>query len=408
MRKSIVFLLIILPMFLAPTACKGDYKNVEINKEELSNPQVFEGQEKSDKSNSSEENELNTVQDSTDSNTPNLNYEEAYGGGNYRLELLAKHEFDFYTVKGSIISFVGQEKFEEWLSQFKSYNNPNGRDLWEVNLSNAVIELNYPKEAFIEANKGIVYTDEQIEAIYSGDLKLINRVFVNRNALLVDDEIYTADWLASRTAKDYEEAGISDEVLSDYLNKIDKLQFKDEYLSIKGSLKKAKKDKSYTTSVNDKKTSKMELEAPYRLEYYGIDSFIYEIVEAERLNDWMDQFTVDYYKNTRPMDECNIVNLVKELNISEEDFTGANSGLVYTKDQIKSIYSNDQKNINKAFVNEFALLVNDEIYTIDWLIKNKQEYEKIGITKEVVEDWVENINIPELEMEYGLIKSAFK
>ncbi|SCY37235.1 hypothetical protein [Alkaliphilus peptidifermentans] len=395
---KIVFFCFITTIFLS--ACNAEFQYEQTYKDQNQKTEVGNIEQQ-------ENTLLTSTKDSTD--TEIIDNEEAFGGDS-KFELLTKHEFGFYGVDMFIINIVGKEKFEDWLSQFESYNNPEGRNKWEITVVNAVLELNVPKETFIKANNGFVYTDEQIEAIYSGDQKLINKIFVNEDALLINDEIYTADWLASRTAKDYERAGISEEELIKYLDKINIIDFKEEYLPIKGVLIKTNKAKSLPISNINIKPSKLELLAPYQLEYYGLDSFIHDIVDYEKLTEWRNEFLVEYnWSRRRNIEECNIINLVKELNIKEEDFVKANKDLIYSKEQIKAIYSDNQEEINKAFANEYALLVDGEIYSIEWLMRNnKKDYENIGITKEILDNYLKKINIPQLENEFEYIGKIFR
>ena len=55
------------------------------------------------------------------------------------------------------------------------------------------------------------YTDEQIDAIYSGDQKKINRAFCGSLAVYNenDGELYSIYWMAEHTAEDYIAAGLS-------------------------------------------------------------------------------------------------------------------------------------------------------------------------------------------------------
>lgn len=335
--------------------------------------------------------ESETIVDSTQ--------EIVYGGNS---EFLEKYRLEYYGVDTFISNIVGEDKVAKWLEQFESLQNPNGRAKTEINKFTVVKELNVPKEEFIKANKGLGYTDEQIEAIYSGDQKLVNRAFVNDYALLVNDEIYTPDWLALHTIKDYEKAGITVEVLLEYLNKINFSTLDDEYLSIKGVLKKSNK-------IDTLNQSKLELSAPYQLEYYGLDSFLYDIIDNERLNEWAKQFQLEYTRDRRDTSGANIINVVKELNVPKEDFIKANNGLVYTEEQIEAIYSGDKKLINKVFTNDYALMVNDKIYTVDWLfIRRIDDYQKAGITKDILEQYLKKINIPEFKVEYNKINGLFE
>ncbi|MBP1988707.1 hypothetical protein [Paenibacillus eucommiae] len=154
-------------------------------------------------------------------------------------ELLSGYQFEFYGIPGYISDIVGSDKVTEWMKQFESLENPKERSKQEVNFANVILELQVPKEAVIKANQGLVFTEEQIEAIYSGDKKRINQAFANEHALLVNGNIYTADWLAAHTATDYKAEGITEEELFLYIKKINKEELEEECSKIKKELSNA-------------------------------------------------------------------------------------------------------------------------------------------------------------------------
>ncbi|SCY37415.1 hypothetical protein [Alkaliphilus peptidifermentans] len=158
-----------------------------------------------------------------------FNY-DAIGGGT-EVEIRTPYDMIYYGIPTYLRNIVGDDKVDEWLAQFESVTNPKGRDKWEVTIVNAVKELNVSKEAFKEANVS-TYSKEQIEAIYSGDRKLINRSFVNEYALLINDKIYTSSWLAAHTVEDYKKEGITEDILNEYLNKIKDTPLIEDYKNI--------------------------------------------------------------------------------------------------------------------------------------------------------------------------------
>lgn len=133
-------------------------------------------------------------------------------GGLELAEYRNKYEFSFYGVESRFADLVPKDKFEQWLNQFKHINPSSNREASEHNILNFIKEFNISKEDFIKANyvnpENKFYSDEQIEALFSGDLKAINSVFANPYALYCNGEIYTQEWLDNHTAEEYAKAGI--------------------------------------------------------------------------------------------------------------------------------------------------------------------------------------------------------
>ena len=93
--------------------------------------------------------------------------------------------------------------------------------LLSINIVSFVQHFNIPKETFIELTRGgieilpedegrWVYSLEQIDAIYSGDQRLINETFCGPLAFVneEDGELYSIYWLADHSAEEYAEAGL--------------------------------------------------------------------------------------------------------------------------------------------------------------------------------------------------------
>ncbi|WP_148449989.1 hypothetical protein [Gorillibacterium timonense] len=180
-----------------------------------------------------------------ESNTP-----EVVSGGDIKAELLTEYQFEFYGVPTFINEIVGTDKVSEWLKQFKSNQNPEGRDSQEITIANVIMELQVPKEDFIKASQGLLFSEEQMDALYSGDKKRMNAAFVNENALLVNGNIYTADWLSAHSVDDYKTEGITDDILYPYLKKMNKEVLQDEYNNIHKKVSEAQFSLSKTDVLN--------------------------------------------------------------------------------------------------------------------------------------------------------------
>ncbi len=130
-----------------------------------------------------------------------------------------KYVTDFYGIEAFVADLVEKDTLKSFLRPFYEKE----RSLWELTVLSAVKEMNIPKSVFIKANaeNGSVFTDEQIEALYSGDEVALNRAFVSPWALTANGKIFTPDWLAVHTASDYKKNGITFDTLLEYIKKID-------------------------------------------------------------------------------------------------------------------------------------------------------------------------------------------
>lgn len=68
-------------------------------------------------------------------------------------------------------------------------------------------------------------TREDVDVIYSGDMELINRTFINEYSVLHNNKIYTPEWLYEHTTAEYIEAGLSDDEVSYVMEKMKDLPF---------------------------------------------------------------------------------------------------------------------------------------------------------------------------------------
>ena len=148
-------------------------------------------------------------------------------------------------------------------------------------------------------------------------------------------------------------------------------------------------------------STRTEMCTQYQTLFYGLDTFLNEIVGQDALDTWASQF-----EDGRNKWECTTYNAVRELNISKEDFIIANKGITYTPYQIDAIFSDDINLINQAFINDYALLIGDKIYTPDWLATHTiSNYEQSRIDANELMQYLDKIDVVELERETLAIKA---
>ena len=72
------------------------------------------------------------------------------------------------------------------------------------------------------------YTEEELDAIFSGDPALICKTFANEYAIVVNDKLYTPQWVYWHSEEDYKAEGISPETLAEKSSLYAALPFSDE------------------------------------------------------------------------------------------------------------------------------------------------------------------------------------
>ncbi len=147
-----------------------------------------------------------------------------------RSSFRTRYIFEFYGLIDFVAELVDPTVLSNWMEQFES----GERSLWELTLYTAVSEMGISKESLLEANaqSGMLFSNKQIESLYSEDIKQVNECFANPYALLHNGEIYTADWLATHTTDDYKKAGLTADELKEYLNKINIYELNFAYIPI--------------------------------------------------------------------------------------------------------------------------------------------------------------------------------
>lgn len=125
----------------------------------------------------------------------------------------------------------------------------------------------------------------------------------------------------------------------------------------------------------------------------GNDEFI--LWADNKLKELVKAANGDLTVNTDPT----ILDLINDFNISKEDFIRAANeaagGLEpsFTAEEIDILYSKDMDKINETFMNPAALLVNGDIYPMQWLIENSYEqWKDIGIEPAAIEAKLQSLD----------------
>ncbi len=313
----------------------------------------------------------------------------------------SKMETNKYGIPEIVSQLVEPEKVEKWMDQVYAGKT-------KMTVANFLSDLKITREQIEKS--GIPFSKELIDLWYSTDPTVRDREKPNPYAMVINNNIYTPDWLGSRTVTEFEKNGIPLEDISLHLKIIDDYVSSEEYLAVKSTLKRAVKAGKMITKGDLDVQSRWELAAPYRLEYYGIPEFAYDLVNSDELVKWMDGFVLEDEESiSRDSREYNVINFVRELKIAKQDFIRANNNLIYTSEEIEAIYSADPKQVIEVFGNPYNLIVGGNVYSIKWLASEiAEKYKEAGITKDVLKAFLDKINDkPVLKEEIELITNQY-
>ena len=156
------------------------------------------------------------VQDGSQPITPSESVQINEGGMGGNLGYTDwEYNFIYYGVESRFEDLVESEAFDEWLVSCES--SPGHTRAEDYNMLAFIQKFNISKENVIAKNKSLkgyeVFTDEQINALYSNDKGLLADAFMNPNAVRVGDEIYPPKWVATHTLDELKAAGITESIL---------------------------------------------------------------------------------------------------------------------------------------------------------------------------------------------------
>ena len=135
-------------------------------------------------------------------------------GGTDGMMSECKYDFGYYGAESRFAELVNEKDFYDWMDEVYGNNFDNAED---YTILSFIHYFNIPKEDFVAANEryevSTVFTDEQINALYSNDNGLLADAFMNPNAVRVGDEIYPPKWVATHTLDELKAAGITESLL---------------------------------------------------------------------------------------------------------------------------------------------------------------------------------------------------
>ena len=198
---------------------------------------VTESSEHAPESSSAEESDV-SVESSETTSTETVNESESTTENTGNEDWCMMHNLIYHSFASNFVNYVGQDNFEAWI------RSGDENDICGLNIVEFINYFSIPKEKCIELvqerSSGIdegyfertgltpeevfgvtILSDEQIDAIYSGDEAQIENAFSGWLAVEADDgNRYSLLWLEKHSPEDYLEAGISPESIDALIDEV--------------------------------------------------------------------------------------------------------------------------------------------------------------------------------------------
>jgi hypothetical protein len=127
----------------------------------------------------------------------------------------------------------------------------------------------------------------------------------------------------------------------------------------------------------------------WNMNFGGVPYYFEKLVDEKELKEWQSHFKHINPNGTRESSEYNTYNFIVEFNIDRERFNEANTERCrmfgdalpdFTDEEVDVMYSFDKKKVYEYFVNPYAILVGEAVYTPEWLSTHTvEDYIKAGI-----------------------------
>ena len=320
-------------------------------------------------------------------------------GGND--ELCSEHDIDYHAIDNDLILYVGRENFTAWQDTLNGWDS-YGRYHEEQTIDAFVNHFGISRETLVSMCD--YYSEDQLDAIYSGDQSQINEAFCGDLAYYnpSDGQLYSIYWLSGHTYEDYREADLPTIEIDKILTRAGEMG--GIYAQLAETAWLEQREYVGVTETSPVYDTCMEHVPSFHAVPYELILWIGTDVFYE----WEETLPYETDEFGRPDEDFTIVEVVEQFNISKEDFLEAtrswmtdeamdNIGMTreeylekvgYTDAQVDAIYSGDQSQINEAFCGDLAYYnpSDGQLYSIYWLSDHTAaDYQAAGVPVSEVE-----------------------
>lgn len=138
---------------------------------------------------------------------------------------------------------------QEWVEEMNNNETPCQIDEY-INLYSFMVHFNIPAEDVCAAlqdfnkmqeqwrdergipiNSSTYYTEDDLEALKSENMETITNYFASTYSIVVDDNIYSPNWIYYHTVDDYAVCGITADDIKDHISQYSNINFESNALS---------------------------------------------------------------------------------------------------------------------------------------------------------------------------------
>lgn len=172
-------------------------------------------------------------------------------------EYTEEYVFRFENLTSEILNLVSQDKYTAWINSYNEKKLESNERIPPLTILDFVNEFNISEEQLLSViaednDPAWTITREDVDVIYSGNPKLINRTFMNEYSVLHGDKIYTPQWMYEHTAAEYAEEGLTNYDVTTMMIKMKRLPFTDEAMGAMEEKYKEFQSSIKETAVKDK------------------------------------------------------------------------------------------------------------------------------------------------------------
>ena len=151
-------------------------------------------------------------------------------GGDWLRDYTEEYVLRFENLTSDILELVPRNDFTVWLNNHHEEKIASEERIPPLTVLAFVTEFDISKEQLLSViaednDPSWTITREDVDVIYSGDMELINKTFINEYSVLHNNKIYTPEWFYEHTASEYIEAVFSDDEVLCFIEKMKNLPF---------------------------------------------------------------------------------------------------------------------------------------------------------------------------------------
>lgn len=147
--------------------------------------------------------------------------EVGMGGDSLGMIYASTYQDRLYYFPALLIRTVGETQFYSWMDEF-NFNfetpDPAKRPFDEFNLITFLEDFPISREDFdacLKAEYEVMFSDEELEILHTGTALEKIAAFAGPCAVVVDENIYSAQWIAEHDANELQAVGITSAMLAE-------------------------------------------------------------------------------------------------------------------------------------------------------------------------------------------------